>query len=167
MTRHLRRDLVQPSLLDRLTDDEPNSACETQDKRSFSIRQLQEVILRDVSWLLNTNQLASSVALHAYPLVAASTLNYGVRPLSGHIREGIDSSALGDEIAESLQRFEPRLLPRSIKVMVLNDGQDCSSFRFKIAADLWALPAPLPMTMRTEVDPELQVVRVALDPETS
>ncbi|WP_105374989.1 type VI secretion system baseplate subunit TssE [Neorhizobium huautlense] len=167
MTTDLRRDIVQPSLLDRLTDDEPSSSCETQDKRSFSIRQLQEVILRDVSWLLNTDQLASSVELDAYPLVAASTLNYGVRPLSGHIRVGIDPSALRDEIAESLQRFEPRLLPHSIKVMVFSDGQDCSPFRFKIAADLWALPVPLRMTMRAQMDPEQEVVHVDLDTETS
>ncbi|OWO90021.1 hypothetical protein B5E41_28920 [Rhizobium esperanzae] len=38
MGRDVKRDLVQPSLLDRLTDDEPRSSCEAQDKRSFSVR---------------------------------------------------------------------------------------------------------------------------------
>ncbi|MGX9120479.1 type VI secretion system baseplate subunit TssE [Mesorhizobium sp. BHbsci] len=161
MATSFKRNLVQPSLLDRLTDDEPRSASETHDKRRFSVRQLHEVILRDVSWLLNTNQLAATVDLEPYPHVAASTLNYGVWPVGGHIREGIDANALRNEIADSLQRFEPRLLPESVKVTALNGDQNRGSLRFKIEADLWARPVPLRIVMQTEVDRELEVVRVA------
>ncbi|TSD89893.1 type VI secretion system baseplate subunit TssE [Mycobacterium sp. KBS0706] len=160
MARAVKRDLVQPSLLDRLTDDQPRSATEAQDRRSFSVRQLREVILRDISWLLNTNQLAATVDLQAYPHVAASTLNYGIWPLGGHIREGVDASALRQEILASLHRFEPRLLPDSLRVTAIEDGQDIGSLHFKIEADLWAHPVPLRMVMRTEVDRELDVVRV-------
>ncbi|MBB4577289.1 type VI secretion system baseplate subunit TssE [Rhizobium lentis] len=160
MGRDVKRDLVQPSLLDRLTDDEPRNSCEAQDKRSFSVRQLEEVILRDVSWLLNTNQLGATVDLQAYPHVAASALNYGAWPLSGQIREGMDKSALREAIIESLQRFEPRLLPDTLKVTVLDDGQGCGTFRFRIEADLWAQPLPVRMVMRTEVNSELESARV-------
>lgn len=160
MARAVKRDVVQPSLLDRLTDEEPRSASEVQDRRSFSIRQLREVILRDISWLLNTNQLAATVDLLPYPEVAASTVNYGVWPLGGQIREGIDANALGQEILSSLQRFEPRLLPDSLRVMAIEDPQDGGALHFRIEADLWAQPVPLRMVMRTEIDRELDVVRV-------
>ncbi|MBM2716060.1 type VI secretion system baseplate subunit TssE [Mesorhizobium caraganae] len=153
-------DLPQPSLLDRLTDDEPNSASESSKSSSFSLRQVQALILRDVSWLFNANQLAATVDLQSYPHVAASTLNYGVRPCAGHIVDGLDVAALGQEIADSLQRFEPRFLADSVKVTPLTDGNRNGSLGFRIEADLLAQPVPLRIVIRTELDRERKIVRV-------
>jgi type VI secretion system protein ImpF len=74
---------LQPSLLDRLTDDEPGTRDESRNKRILSIRQLRECVLRDLSWLLNTTQLEANEDLDAYPEVRRSTVNYGVPSLAG------------------------------------------------------------------------------------
>ncbi|MEJ2426173.1 MAG: type VI secretion system baseplate subunit TssE, partial [Candidatus Thiodiazotropha sp.] len=44
---------LHPSLLDRLTDDEPEKSKESQDKRVMSMRRVRQSVLRDLSWLLN------------------------------------------------------------------------------------------------------------------
>ena len=44
------QDKLQPALLDRLTDDEPDAKVEARDKRVISMRRLRECVLRDLSW---------------------------------------------------------------------------------------------------------------------
>jgi predicted component of type VI protein secretion system len=46
------RERLQPSLLDRLTDDEPGDVQESADKRVLSPNQLKVSVLRDLTWLL-------------------------------------------------------------------------------------------------------------------
>ena len=46
---------LQPSLLDRLTDLEPNQKSESKDARVIDILRLRDIIRRDLSWLLNAN----------------------------------------------------------------------------------------------------------------
>ena len=41
---------LQPSLLDRLTDEEPTSQVESRDARVIDIRRLREIVQRDLSW---------------------------------------------------------------------------------------------------------------------
>ena len=155
-----QQDLVQPSLLDRLTDGHP----QPDEGRMFSRQRLSEVVLRDLSWLLNATQLASSVDLQPYPHVAQSTLNYGVRALTGRNRDGISADQLRRGILLSLRRFEPRLIASSIKVTCLSEANEYDVLRLKIEADLWAQPMPLRMVMHTEVDRELGNIRVVETP---
>jgi type VI secretion system protein ImpF len=153
------QDRVQPALLDLLTDDRPQEQAEADASSSLSPGRLREIILRDLSWLLNTSQMGTTIDLAPYPEVAASTLNYGVRARTGWEVGGIDPSALRHEILLSLRRFEPRLLPQSVEVTVTEDRRD-GSLQFKIVADLWAQPAPLRMIMRTEAGETTGAVRV-------
>ena len=153
------RGQFQPTLLDRLTDDHPEEPAEGDASRARSIAQLREAILRDLSWLLNTSHIASSVDLTPYPEVAMSTLNYGVRSRTGRELDGLDPSALRLEMLRSLRRFEPRLLPESLEVTVIEDGGH-GSFQLRIEADLWAEPQPLRMLMRTEPGETAGTVRV-------
>ncbi len=153
------QDRIQPGLLDRLTDDRPDERVEGDVSRAFSLARLREVVLRDLSWLLNASQLATTVDLGPYPEVAMSTLNYGVRSRTGREVDGLDPSVLRREILLSLRRFEPRFLPDSLEVTVVEDRRD-GTFQFRIEADLWAQPLPLRMLMRTEVGETGGTVRV-------
>ena len=49
-------DRLQPALLDRLRDDDPDNPHEAPDMRVMSRARLREVVLRDLSWLFNSNQ---------------------------------------------------------------------------------------------------------------
>ncbi|MET3758952.1 MULTISPECIES: type VI secretion system baseplate subunit TssE [Rhizobium] len=150
--------LIQPSLLDRLTDDAPRATFESANFYNFSLSKMQALILRDVSWLLNATQLAATIDLRSYPHVEASTLNYGVRALAAV--ESLDANDLGQEIAYSLQLFEPRLLAETVKVTPLPDAHSSGPFGFRIEADLWAQPVPLRIVMRTDVDGGRGIVRI-------
>ena len=57
---------LQPSLLDRLTDDEPGSRSEGRDKRVMSMRQLRAAVLRDLEWLLNCGCRPIDDEIHQY-----------------------------------------------------------------------------------------------------
>lgn len=157
-------DRVQPSLLDRLTDDEPLNRREARDLRGFSLARLREAVLRDLSWLLNTSRFASTKDLAAYPHVATSVLNYGVPPTTGRVKAGIEAAALVRELRAALQLYEPRLLPESLRVSLAHHEANGTDFQFLIEAELWAHPAPVRMTLRTEPDSELDIVRVVEQP---
>jgi type VI secretion system protein ImpF len=154
------QDRVQPSLLDRLTDDDPRNRREARDMRGFSLARLREAVLRDLSWLMNTSQLAATQDLGPYPHVASSVLNYGIPPTTGQVKAAIDAAALARHVRVALLRFEPRLLPDSLQVSVVREVVGNGAFQFVIEAELWAHPVPLRMTLRTEPDRDLDMVRV-------
>ncbi len=160
MAEQAGQDRIQPSLLDRLTDDDPGNDKETRDQRFFSAGRLRQAVLRDLSWLLNTTAFDATEDLRAYPHVAGSVLNYGVPPLAGTLGEHRRDSEFRAEIAAALARFEPRLLPHSVEITLTERQSVLDTLQFTIEADLWAEPAPLRMLMKTELDPELNVIRV-------
>jgi hypothetical protein len=87
------QDRVQPSLLDRLTDDDPMNRRDGRDMRGFSLARLRDSVLRDLSWLMNASQLAATRDLGRLPHVAASVLNYGIPPTTGKVKAAIDAAA--------------------------------------------------------------------------
>lgn len=159
MSQGVRQDVVHPSLLDRLTDLQPQRSVDGGNERGYSMQRLKAAILRDVTWLLNTSHLAASLDLRPYPQIESSTLNYGVSALHGQSRDGVDVDLLRQSLVTALRRFEPRLLPASLKVEALEDGE-AGTLQFRITADLWAEPVPLRMVMRTEIDPGLDAIHV-------
>ncbi|MDC0935265.1 type VI secretion system baseplate subunit TssE [Pirellulales bacterium] len=147
---------LQPALLDRLADDEPDKLLESRDKRILSIERLHDCVVRDLSWLLNAENLASAHDLEEFPDAAASTINYGIPAMSGQIIVGKDRTRIEDSIRQSILRFEPRLLPNTVHVRAsLDDGDSRpNAMAFEIEASVWAQPIPLQLLVKAEVDLE-------------
>ncbi|MCF7749287.1 type VI secretion system baseplate subunit TssE [Bacillus subtilis subsp. subtilis] len=147
---------LQPSLLDRLTDDEPGRRDESREQRVISATRLRECVTRDLSWLLNCVQLAASQALDAHPEVARSVLNFGIPDLAGVQLSGVDVAVLQRQLREAILAYEPRLLPDTLRVDVLVQGgrMDRRSLVFDIRSEMWAQPIPLNLYLKTEVDLE-------------
>ncbi len=63
------KERLQPALLDRLTDDEPEKPQESRDKRVLSTNRLRECVLRDLAWLFNASRMPDNESrnLKAYP----------------------------------------------------------------------------------------------------
>lgn len=154
MAELLQQERLQPSLLDRLTDDEPDNTQESRDRRVLSVRRLRECVLRDLAWLLNTVNLAATEDLDEHPGVAESVLNYGVPDLTGRTGSSIDAGDMEKLLRQALWNFEPRILHNSVKVRVKVDEERMSqnAVAFDIEGDLWAQPMPLRLYMRTELD---------------
>lgn len=154
---------LQPSLLDRLTDEEPGKQTESRDQRVLSLQRLRESVIRDLGWLLNTGHLESVLALDRYPEVRRSTLNYGMNDLTGLPASGVDVAEVEAIIRRSILQFEPRILAKSlvVKVQVDRDAMNHNAMTFRIEGELWAQPLPLRLYLRTEVDLETGTVTVA------
>jgi type VI secretion system protein ImpF len=151
------RDTLQPALLDRLTDHDPTSKVESREERVITRSQLRASVLRDLMWLLNTTNVFGELNLAAYPLVAQSTLNYGLAPLSGKLVSTLDLPELSRVLKEAILRFEPRILAGtlSVKGVAFSDaGAHHNVLSFQITGELWAQPYPLELLLKTDVDLE-------------
>lgn len=153
---------LQPSLLDRLTDDDPQTVQESRDRSVLSIQQLRQAVLRDMDWLLNTVNFTTVSDLEGYPEVRKSVINYGTPDLSGHAVSNIEIHGLEQLLRQAIIDFEPRLMKKSVKVRLrMSESQmDHNALSFDIEAELWALPVPLHLYMKTEVDLDIGSVRV-------
>ncbi len=156
------KEKLQPSLLDRLTDDEPDRQKESRDKRILTGTQLRESVRRDLSWLLNNTWLHAVEDLDAYPEVAQSTLNYGVPDLAGKTASTVDIKALEKSLRAAILNFEPRLLRESIRLksVVNPEGAPRNDLSFIIEAELWAQPVPLRVFLKTDLDLETGEIAV-------
>jgi type VI secretion system protein ImpF len=163
MAELTQKERLQPSLLDRLTDDSPGERRESRDKHVISPARLRECVRRDLSWLLNTSNLASVQDLDEHPQVARSVLNYGMPDMAGHVASSVDVRSMERLLATVIWEFEPRLIRSSVKVkLVLDDKKmDPNAMWFDIEAELWAQPLPLRLFLRTEIDLENGGVKVA------
>lgn len=157
------KEKLQPSLLDRLTDDEPDRQKESREKRILTGLQLRESVRRDLSWLLNNTCLQAVEDLEAYPEVATSTLNYGIPDLSGKTASTIDVKALEKSLRAAIVTFEPRLLRESIRLKsVVNPKASAhNDLSFVVEAELWAQPVPLRVFLKTDVDLETGAIAVS------
>ena len=147
---------LQPSLLDRLADDEPAKAEESREKRVISASRLRDCVARDISWLLNCVNLGIDDELAEYPEVARSVVNFGIPDLTGVAVAGIDAKVLQRKLRDAILAFEPRLTPNTLRVVVNADlkRMDWQSLTFNIESEMWAQPIPLNLYLKTEVDLE-------------
>ncbi|HFE49021.1 MAG TPA: type VI secretion system baseplate subunit TssE [Chromatiaceae bacterium] len=158
-----QQDKLQPSLLDRLTDDAPDSKTDRPDQRVLTLRKLRDSVKRDLAWLLNATNLSSVQSLERFPEVERSVLNYGMPDISGLTVSDIDTGELELAVRRVILNFEPRILPHTVEVKPLIDEQQMNSnaLAFEIEGLLWAQPAPLQIMLKTELDLELGEVTVS------
>jgi type VI secretion system protein ImpF len=157
---------LQPSLLDRLTDEEPDKRQEPREKRILSPAKLRESVRRDLTWLFNTVNLAATVDLEDYPHVQRSTLNFGLPDLAGRTASSIDKAALERLLRKVIWDFEPRLNPKNrnavrVRLVVDHEQMTHNAMCFTIEAELWAQPLPLRLFLKTELDLENGEVKVS------
>lgn len=153
---------LQPSLLDRLTDDEPGQRVEARDKRVISAQRLRECVTRDLAWLLNCVNLGARETLEDFPEAAQSVINFGIPDLTGAAVSGVDAAELQRELRDAMLAFEPRLTPSTLQVAVevRADNMDQRSLTFRIDSEMWAQPLPLNLYLKSEVDLETGAVSV-------
>lgn len=152
-------DKLQPSLLDRLRDDAPKERQESRDRRVMSMRQLREAVLRDLSWLLNAGCHPLDDEIYDFPLVAKSTVNYGMPDLTGRTASNVTPDKLEQMVLEAVAAFEPRIMRRSLSVRAVSmqggrrDAKG-NTVGFEISGELCPLPMPEPLFLRTSLDLE-------------
>lgn len=161
MAERTNTDRLQPSLLDRLTDDEPDKRTETRDRRVIDIQRLREIVQRDLAWLLNTQNAETWIEPDRHPHAAQSVLNYGIGDLSGSFATGSQAIAIRESIRRAVEAFEPRLRRGTVQVDLVSDLVDRGVVvTFDIRAEMWAHPIPMELYLRSEVDVTTGALRI-------
>lgn len=163
MAELTQKERLQPSLLDRLTDRDPERKAESRTERVLSLQQLRKSVIRDIGWLLNTDNLMLNQDLEKYPETQHSVINYGMPDMSGTSVAHMDTEALVNHVKQAIIDFEPRILKNTIKIhLVVDDNKmNNQAVSFEIEGELWAQPTPLRVFLKTDLDLETGNVDVA------
>jgi type VI secretion system protein ImpF len=133
---------VQPSVLDRLTDEDPQSSQDPRITYAESLRQFKRTVQRDLEWLLNTRQIPFP-APEEFPELRASLYNYGIPDITSMSRDSLDArTQLLSQVEEALRVFEPRLANISISVVEVEGEAHRRELRFIVDATLRLDPTP-------------------------
>jgi type VI secretion system protein ImpF len=162
MAELFQKERLQPSLLDRLADDEPYKKVESREQRVLSFQKLKQSVMRDLQWLLNAGCLESTENLDSYPEVKQSVLNFGIPDLTGTTASNLDSTTLERMLRKRILDFEPRILPRSLRIRV-TEKDEHNSIIFEIEGELWSQPMPERLYLKTILDLELGNVEVKME----
>jgi type VI secretion system protein ImpF len=165
MAEHiLPQDRLQPALLDRLTDDEPDKQQEPRAARVLSKSRMRQSVLRDLAWLFNATRLEAVADLSRVPYVRRSVLNFGLPALSGTTASSLDVTDLARAVREAVLTFEPRILPATVQIRTVLEAGSLDHHNVigvEIRGELWAQPVPLEFLVRTEFDLETGKVQIA------
>ncbi|WP_034912056.1 MULTISPECIES: type VI secretion system baseplate subunit TssE [Erwinia] len=151
------RDKMQPSLLDRLTDDAPDKQQEPLSSTVISHSALRRNVLRDLQWLFNSINNEAQQDLQPFAHVQRSVVNFGVAALAGQLMSDIEWADIERNLAQAILHFEPRILPAGLAVRCVSDDKKIqlhNMLSIEIKGRLWCVPYPLEFLFRTDVDLE-------------
>lgn len=156
-------DRLQPALIYRLTDDEPDRTSEPANRAVVNKAALKRHVLQDLSWLLNTTSYEIESDLEQYPEVRKSVINYGVPPLAGRAFSSVDWADVERSLHQAILRFEPRILPDSLKITAIaaaDKEHHHSQLQIELRGEIWSIPMPIDLLLRTRLDLETGQVTV-------
>jgi type VI secretion system protein ImpF len=157
------RERLQPALLDRLIDTEPDKKQEPRESRLITRNRLREAVLRDLAWLFNTTRLGGELELGGYEYARHSVINFGLPALSGETASTLDMVSLEQIIKQVILDYEPRIMPASLQVQAVASAsmpEQHNIVSIQIRGNLWAQPIPLELLLRTDVDLETGAVEI-------
>lgn len=160
-----RRNEYLPTLFHRLMDDAPHQRKEAPSAYAPTRRQIRDMVLRDLVYLLNTANQHGQIDILRHPEVPTATVNYGVPPLTGGYASEQRWIQVEQAIRTAILRFEPRIAPRSLKVSPLVHGDERAHYNvlvFEISGLLHLEPYPLEFTVQSSVDLETQQMTLSI-----
>ncbi len=151
---------AEPSVLDRLIDEDRGILADRVPTRAESIRRMMDTVRRDIELLLNTRRIAVEPS-EGLPEVAASLYFYGMPDMTSVSRDSSSAKTrLARQVEETINAFEPRL--EQVKVtLVPSDRAQFGEVRFAVEALLRLDPTPERVTFDTVLEPGRGAVAVA------
>jgi type VI secretion system protein ImpF len=162
VSRLWTEDRLQPTLLDRLTDQYPQRHRDAPAELIISRRQLRQIIIRDLSWLLNATNIESEVDFAFHADARRSTVNFGLPAFSGRLASSVKVEDLQAELRNAIVQFEPRIVPNTLQVAGMSTEDTASAahnlIMFEIRGQIWATPYPIEMLLKSSIDLETGTV---------
>jgi len=138
---------VTLSLLDRLTDDQPDQSQEPPMGRLQSLRKLKRSVCEDLGRLLNTKRGEDDIPPE-FEQANMSVLGYGLTDFTSlGLRNPAAQNRLRRAIENAIRAFEPRLT--GVTVTLESPGELEPILRFRVEALLDIRPAPEPIRFDT------------------
>lgn len=159
MSRPRSQEVVLPSLLDRLIDDEPERELEGAPYTGSGLEVVRAGVRRDLENLLNTRVL-DNVSAERYPELATSVVTYGLPDFSSVVLGAPDErETFRLRVQRTIERYEPRF--RQVRVEIVPTGDEADrTLHLKITAVLLAEPDPVPMRYESQVHATDRMVRL-------
>src|SRR3982751_3712951 len=102
---------------------------------------LRREVARDLDSLMNTIAMESSEDLEPFDHVRKSILNFGLPDIAHRSIDELGVDDIAEEIRSALVRYEPRLIPETIRVAKGTDFDEAElKVRFVVRADLLCEP---------------------------
>jgi len=145
--------LLIPSILDRLIDDDPTGGAEVQDRSRYqNLRELKLSVQRDLQNLLNT-RWRQEIWPDDLVNLKDSVINYGMPDFSNENFDDPDKrKKFVRRMEQVIKRFESRFEQVTVQLIYEPDEVD-RTVRFRIDALLKADPMPEPVTYDSDVEP--------------
>jgi len=159
MAENIDKRPVLASLLDRLTDDEPDREQEVPVVGRKLDRQLRESMRRDIEGFLNTRRRALPLPAELTN-VQGTILDYGIPDFVGRtLASERRRKQFLRTIEDYLRRHEPRF--KSVSLEMLGNVDEVErSFHFRIDAVVYAEPAPESLLFDSRVEPVSRLFKV-------
>ena len=147
-------DRLQPCLLDRLTDDQPEKREESRTQRIVSLQRYKAGVLRDLEWLFNSvghyrDERTGELTFADYEEAFESVLNFGIRQLYGRLAPDLEE--IEQQLTAALIVFEPRINRQTLRVKVTLDR---NYLVIDLTGELWVNPLPEKLFIKTLLDLE-------------
>jgi len=158
------KDRLQPALLDRLSDDEPDKKQEPREARLITRNRLRQAVMRDLAWLFNATRLGNTADFAGSPYVERSVVNFGLPALSGETASTLDVLALERTMRQAIIDFEPRIIATTVEVHAVVSEVELDHHNvisMEIRGSLWGQPTSVELLLRTEVDLETGEVEIS------
>ncbi|MDX7998293.1 type VI secretion system baseplate subunit TssE [Xenorhabdus sp. Reich] len=156
-TRITAKDRVQPSLLDKLTDNEPDKKKEAINNYLLSHSAFRQSVMKDLQWLLNSINSESDQDLTPFPEICKSVYNFGLVPLAGKPLSEIEKEDIQHRIISAIRIFEPRIIPDGLEVSCVTDTDSLilyNTLPIEIKGFLWCIPWQIEFLFHADIDLE-------------
>jgi type VI secretion system protein ImpF len=164
MSRVRPDQLLLPSILDRLIDENPSSNVESDRSRAQLLRELKLSVRRDLENLLNTRACLYPLPEplpDQYKQLEKSIINYGIPDFSSL---GMGGREQRDRLRKRLERvikhFETRFLHVDVIMVDNRDDHRDRTIRFRIEGMLHAEPSPEPVAFDSQLQPSSGDVKI-------
>lgn len=142
----------EPSLLEKLFDDEPRTRAANGIFKSISLEQYKESVARDLEGLLNSRAAFTEDDLEEFPNCRKSLATYGLRDFSTmSLANGHDRAAICRSLEQSIARHESRL--HNVRVTLEGNGRGVGGLHFSIHGLLDVQPAREPVSFDAMLQP--------------
>ena len=143
---------LDPSLLERLLDDEPRNPSASGMFKTLSLEQYKESVARDLESLLNSRAAFSEDLLKAFPHCQQSLMTYGLVDFSSmSLANAFERVAICRSLEQAIARHEPRL--HNVRVSLERNGRGAGGLHFAIHGLLDVQPAREPVSFDALLQP--------------